>query len=323
MLKALPAFPLKLQLPTARQGVEDSFGEREIDTLGGLAQLVSGLDDLEPLLPNAELAWIKALVWVEVQHIHAAEALERSRPPSMLESIEDALESGCTDLGLIVSVIQTAIEQNFQHPAFAALEQKRDQLLDNKDKSSRPVEDEVEDSFTAFTGDLDKFNALAGVSAVPAADETDVGEWLAGLDLGGCEGLMRENLVERLDDLLLLVHGEADLAKLGVEATAAGRLWGALEKVLVEAGELMTPEQPSEQPSEQPLEQPLEPSHQLCKPLCSKQKAATRAEAAAEAQKEASKSKAFKDPTFCLRSGPTFCYVPPAPVVFSKSSAAH
>ena len=51
--------------------------------------------------------------------------------------------------------------------------------------------------------------------------------------------------------------------------------------------------------------------------------AAARAEAAAEAQKEACKSKAFKDPTFCLRSGPTFCYVPPAPVVFSKSSAAH
>eukprot|EP01051_Picozoa_sp_SAG22_P012738 SAG22_NODE_1353_length_4639_cov_4.851101_2_plen_215_part_00 len=137
--------------------------------------------------------------------IQAAEEAEDDRPPSCLDAVEDALDASCQELAVIDAALDQAEAENLSHPAVAALEQKRDSLLDDQDAAAAAAAAPAAAAATAAdaekqSDDDDPFAALDDFVAKAAATPADllsedVGEWLAGQNLAELEGVMRENLV--------------------------------------------------------------------------------------------------------------------------------
>ena len=81
---------------------------------------------------------------------------EDAGPPSILDRVEDALDHSCQDLAQITKAIDDAEADGCTHPAFKALLEKRDQLVEDKGES-----EEEEDALPSAKAKSKPGSALA------------------------------------------------------------------------------------------------------------------------------------------------------------------
>ena len=81
---------------------------------------------------------------------------EGAGPPSILDRVEDALDPSCQDLAQITKAIDDAEADGCTHPAFKALLEKRDQLVEDKGES-----EEEEDALPSAKAKSKPGSALA------------------------------------------------------------------------------------------------------------------------------------------------------------------